>query len=136
MFKGKEKDSVEELASKNNQIENGTVIKGDIHTQGNIRIDGDIEGNLISEAKVVLGDSSVVTGNVKAVIAEISGEVKGLVEISDLLVLKPTAVINGDIVTNKMIIESGAVFNGECKMGAVIKDISSGESGRRKEKSA
>lgn len=137
MFKNKEKKAgVEELASKNNQIEKGTIIKGDVHTQGNIRIDGDVEGNIVSQAKVVLGDTSIISGNVKAVMAEISGEVKGIVEVSDLLVLKPSAVINGDIVTDKMIVESGAVFNGGCKMGAVIKDISSSDKGDRKEKTA
>ena len=126
MFTNKDKKAgVEELASKNNQIEKGTIIKGDVHTQGNIRIDGDIEGNIISEAKVVLGGKSLVSGNLKAVTAEISGEVKGIVEISDHLILKPTAVINGDIITNKMTVEPGAVFNGGCKMGAVVKDFSS-----------
>lgn len=137
MFNTKDKkEGVDELASKNNQIEKGTVIKGDLHTQGNIRIDGDVEGNIVSEAKVVLGSTCVISGNVKAVIAEISGEVKGIVEVSDHLVLKPSAIINGDIVTNKMTVEAGAVFNGGCKMGAVIKDFSADEKRGRKEKSA
>ena len=137
MFTNKDKKAVsEELASKNNQIEKGTTIKGDIHIQGNIRIDGDIEGNIISEAKVVLGETCLVSGNLSAVIAEVSGEVKGIVEISDHLVLKPSAVINGDIITNKMTVEPGAVFNGGCKMGAVVKDISSSEQKNKQHKSA
>jgi cytoskeletal protein CcmA (bactofilin family) len=137
MFTSKEKKTgTEELASKNNQIEKGTTIKGDVHTQGNIRIDGDIEGNIISEAKVVLGETCLISGNLKAVIAEISGEVKGIVEISEHLILKPSAVINGDIITNKMTVEPGAVFNGGCKMGAVVKDISSGEQKNKQHKSA
>jgi len=137
MFKGKDNKAVtEELASKNNQIEKGTTIKGDIHTQGNIRIDGDVEGNIVSEAKVVLGNTCLISGNLKAVTAEISGEVKGIVEISDHLILKPTAVINGDIVTNKMTVEPGAVFNGGCKMGAVVKDISSNGGKEKQSQSA
>ena len=137
MFANKDKKGVsEELASKNNQIEKGTTIKGDIHTQGNIRIDGDIEGNIVSEAKVVLGETCLVSGNLTAVVAEVSGEVKGIVEISDHLILKPSAVINGDIVTNKMTVEPGAVFNGGCKMGAVVKDISSGDKEGKQNKSA
>jgi cytoskeletal protein CcmA (bactofilin family) len=54
--------------------------------------------------------------------------VKGKIEVSELLVLKATAVINGDILTGKMVVEPGAVFNGTCKMGAVIKDIKIGDS--------
>ena len=54
---------------------------------------------------------------------------KGKIEITELLVLKATAVINGDILTGKMVVEPGAVFNGTCKMGAVIKDIKIGENG-------
>ena len=137
MFKNKEKNGVaQELASKNNQIEKGTTIKGDIHTQGNIRIDGDVEGNIVSESKVVLGDSCLISGNLKAVTAEISGEVKGIVEISDHLILKPSAVINGDIITNKMTVEPGAVFNGGCKMGAVVKEMSSNGGKEKQSKSA
>ena len=51
-----------------------------------------------------------------AQIAEVEGHVTGKVEVSDVLILKPTAVIDGDIITNKMVVESGAVFNGSCKM--------------------
>jgi cytoskeletal protein CcmA (bactofilin family) len=49
--------------------------------------------------------------------------VKGKLEISELLVLKATAVINGDIVTGKLVVEPGAIFNGSCRMGATIKEI-------------
>ena len=65
--------------------------------------------------------------------AEVAGEVKGTVEISDLLLLKPSAVIHGDIITNKLIVESGATFNGGCKMGVSIKEIKVGENGQSKE---
>jgi cytoskeletal protein CcmA (bactofilin family) len=65
--------------------------------------------------------------------AEVAGEVKGIVEISDLLLLKSSAIIHGDIVTNKLIVESGATFNGGCKMGVSIKEIKIGENGQPKE---
>jgi cytoskeletal protein CcmA (bactofilin family) len=70
-----------------------------------------------------------VQGNIIAQNADIEGEVKGKIEISELLVLKATAVVNGDIITGKMVVESGAVFTGTCKMGAVIKDIKIGDNG-------
>ncbi|HEU5146387.1 MAG TPA: polymer-forming cytoskeletal protein, partial [Chryseosolibacter sp.] len=61
--------------------------------------------------------------------ADLEGEVKGRIEVAELLVLKATAVIHGDIVAGKLVVESGAVFNGTCKMGALIKEIKSAENG-------
>jgi cytoskeletal protein CcmA (bactofilin family) len=55
--------------------------------------------------------------------------VKGRIEVSELLVLKATAVIHGDIVAGKLVVESGAVFNGTCKMGAAVKEIKIAENG-------
>ena len=141
MFKSsgkKESKDIADLANKKNQIEQGTKIKGDIVTHGNIRLDGEIEGNILSESKVVLGTSCKMTGNLKAQNAEISGEVKGEIEISELLILKPTAVISGQIKSTKMVVEEGAVFNGTCNMGAVVKNIKSdnGNQQGRAEKSA
>jgi cytoskeletal protein CcmA (bactofilin family) len=75
-----------------------------------------------------LGPQSQIQGNIIAQNADIEGEVKGKIEITELLVLKATAVINGDIHTGKMVVEPGAVFNGTCKMGSVVKDIKIGES--------
>lgn len=124
----KEKKEKEELANKKNQIEKGTKIIGDIQTQGNLRLDGELEGNMVSKSKVVLGASCKVSGNVKAQNAEIEGHVSGVVEIAELLLLKPTAVIEGDIITGKLVVEPGAVFNGQCKMGAVVKGINEDES--------
>lgn len=141
MFKSsskKESKDIADLANKKNQIEQGTKIKGDIVTHGNIRLDGEIEGNIFSESKVVLGASCKMTGNLKAQNAEISGEVKGEIEISELLILKPTAVISGQIKSAKMVVEEGAIFNGTCNMGAVVKNIKSenGNQQGRAEKSA
>ena len=61
--------------------------------------------------------------------ADVEGAVRGKIEISDVLVLKATAVVHGDISTGKLVVEPGAVFNGSCKMGAAIKDIKSAENG-------
>jgi cytoskeletal protein CcmA (bactofilin family) len=59
--------------------------------------------------------------------AEISGEVTGKVEVKELLTLKSTAIIHGDINTGKLIIEAGAKFNGNCKMGVVSKEVTLSE---------
>lgn len=107
-----------------NVIGKGTTITGDIETANDIRIDGKLDGNLFCKAKVILGSSAILEGNLQASHAEISGEVVGKVEVTEMLTLKTSSTIHGDINTGKLVIESGAKFNGSCKMGAVSKEVS------------
>lgn len=130
MFTSKEEKRVaEEISNSSNTIGKGTFLEGNVETFGNIRIEGKVNGNVKSKSKVALGPSSFVQGNVMAQNADLEGEVKGRIEVTELLVLKATAVIQGDIVTGKLVVEPGAVFNGTCKMGATVKDIKIGENG-------
>lgn len=118
LFGSKEEQrTADDASSSNNIIGKGTLIEGNITTNGNIRIEGRLIGNLISKAKVVLGQSAEIEGNITAQNAEIAGTVKGKTDIAELLTLKATSVVNGDINTAKLVVESGAVFNGLCKMG-------------------
>ncbi len=110
-------------SSTSNIIGQGTILEGNIKTSGNLRIEGRVIGNLITKSKAALAQTSYVDGNILAQNAEVAGEVKGRVEVSEMLILKPTCVIHGDIVTNKLIVESGATFNGGCTMGAHIDNI-------------
>lgn len=128
MFSSKEEKRVaEEISNSSNNIGKGTFLEGNIETYGNIRIEGKIIGNVKSKSKVALGNSSHVQGNIMAQNADIEGEVKGRLEVAELLVLKSTAVINGDIITGKLVVEPGATFNGSCKMGGAIREIKIGE---------
>lgn len=132
MFASKEEKKVaEEISNSTNTIGKGTLLEGNIETYGNIRIEGKVIGNIKSKSKIALGNSSNVQGNVTAQNADIEGEVKGKIEISEMLVLKATAVVHGDISTGKLVVEPGAVFNGSCKMGATVKDIKAAEHGTR-----
>jgi len=126
-----QKRVAEEISNSSNVIGKGTVLEGNIETFGNIRIEGKIIGHVKSKSKVALGSSSHIDGNVIAQNADIEGEVKGRIEISDLLVLKATATVHGDIITGKLVVEPGAVFNGSCKMGAAIKDLKITDNGSR-----
>ncbi|HYG03966.1 MAG TPA: polymer-forming cytoskeletal protein [Chryseosolibacter sp.] len=129
MFTSKEEKRVaEELSNSSNTIGKGTFLEGNVETYGNIRIEGKITGNVKSKSKVALGPSSFVSGNITSQNADIEGEVKGKIEISELLVLKATAVIHGDIVAGKLVVEPGAIFNGSCRMGAAVKEIKLTES--------
>lgn len=133
MFKKDEKKVAEDLSNSSNTIGKGTTIQGNLETYGNIRVDGRVVGNIVTKSKLVLGQSSFVDGNVLAQNAEVLGEVKGKLEVTDLLTLKPSAVVHGDIVTNKLVVETGAKFNGGCKMGSAVKEIKIGENGQAKE---
>lgn len=113
----------ENIGSSVNLIGAGTVIKGDIDTNGDIRIDGSIEGTIKVKGKLVVGNTGKIVGDIQCQNAEVFGEILGQIGVSELLSLKASAKMNGDIVTNKLSIEPGAVFSGTCKMGAVIKGI-------------
>ncbi len=124
MFNNKEarKEQVE-LSNSSTQIMKGTTVEGNIETFGNVRVEGKIIGNIKSKSKIALGDSSYVEGNIISQNAEIAGEVKGTVDVTEILTLKATAVIKGDIVTGKLVVEAGAVWNGTIKMGTSPKEI-------------
>ena len=119
-----------------NIIGQGTSILGDINSNGDIRIDGTLKGSIKTEGKVVLGKEGVVEGDVVCQNADISGTIKAKITVSNLLSLKDTAKLNGDIVTNKLSIEPGAEFTGSCSMGAVIREIKNAEQATEKEKTA
>ncbi len=100
-----------------NIINAGTSIIGDLNSEGDLRIDGIVKGSIIVKTKLVLGPSSKVDGNVKAANCDVQGTVNGNIFIEDLLTVKATAKIIGDIKSQKLVIESGAEFNGNSQMG-------------------
>ena len=119
-----------------NMIGTGTSIIGDITSEGDIRVDGVLKGSINTKGKVVLGEQGVVEGDVVCVDADISGTINAKITVSQLLSLKSTAKLKGDIVTNKLSIEPGSSITGSCSMGAVIKDIKDAEKTQPKEKTA
>ena len=120
------KNQVVDAASVN-LIGNGTKITGDITSAGDVRIDGYHTGNIVIAGKFVLGATGVVEGNITSANADISGEIKGRIDVSEILSLKSTAKVNGDILTGKLAIEPGAIFTGTCNMGAKVKNMVQGE---------
>ena len=112
-------------ASAINLIGLGTQIIGDIISARDVRIDGTLNGNIKLNGRLVVGSNGKIEGNVICQNADISGEVKGTVEVVEMLALKATAKILGDMITGKLSIEPGAVFTGSCNMGAIVKNINS-----------
>ncbi|PID94203.1 MAG: cell shape determination protein CcmA [Bacteroidetes bacterium] len=99
-----------------NLIQQGTEIKGDIITQGNIRIDGKLTGTLNCKGKLILGESGEIHGSVVCGSAEIHGSLYASIEVKELLSLKSSSKHVGDIVVKTLAIESGAFFSGNCTM--------------------
>lgn len=101
-----------------NQIGVGTDIIGDISTNGDIRFEGTLSGNLKTKGKVVVGETGSIKGELNCKNAVIEGSIEGKVFVSELLTLKATATAKGDIITQRLAIEPGARFSGHCDMSA------------------
>jgi cytoskeletal protein CcmA (bactofilin family) len=99
-----------------NTIGKGTSIKGDVKSNGDFRIDGELNGSIQSDGKIVIGATGTVHGEVNCQNADISGTVEANIKVKELLSLKASCNVNGDIVTNKLAIEPGARFSGTCSM--------------------
>ena len=117
-----------------NLISLGTEIAGDINTSGDIRIDGKLEGNLVTKGKIVIGETGALKGTINCSNADVSGSIEGKVNVKELLSLKRTSKILGDIITDKLAIEPGAKFTGTCKMDS-SSATSSEISGKEKKES-
>lgn len=122
MFKKEMRNNGSESPSVN-LIGAGTVIEGDITTNGDIRIDGSLTGSITVKGKLVVGASGSIEGEIICQNADISGQIKGKIGVAELLSLKASSRLTGDIITNKIAIEPGAVFSGSCSMGGTIKDL-------------
>jgi cytoskeletal protein CcmA (bactofilin family) len=109
----------------------GTTVKGDISSNGDIRIDGTLQGNIQSTAKVVIGANGVVEGDISGQQADIMGKINGTIKVKELLQLKGGSTVTGNIHAAKLQIETNANFNGQCHMtgsGTPSKTPSSGNS--------
>lgn len=99
-----------------NRIISGTEITGDIVSNSGILIEGEVIGNISCSAQVKIGPSGKVKGNLVCLNAEIEGALDGELTIENLLILRTTARIKGDIEALKLNIEEGAFFEGACVM--------------------
>lgn len=110
-----------------NRIVEGTSIEGDIRCESNIRIDGTFSGNLTTKGRLVVGPAGKVEGTIVCQNAEVEGLVKAKLNVQQLLSLKGSAKVEGDIFTDKLSIEPGATFTGACNMGAKVKELRNNE---------
>lgn len=105
----------------------GTTLSGDISSNGDLRIDGTVLGNISSAAKVIIGVSGVVEGDIVCRQADITGKVSGNVRSSEMLQLRGECMVTGNLYASKLQVEPSATFNGQCHMGANIVEMSNNE---------
>jgi len=99
-----------------NIIGTGTTITGDIQCEGDIRVDGNLKGNIVTRGKIVVGVTGYINGEMNCKNADISGKIDGKIIVNELLALKATAKAKGEIITTKLSIEPNAIFTGTCNM--------------------
>jgi cytoskeletal protein CcmA (bactofilin family) len=97
------------------RISAGTVIKGEILSPSDIRIDGTFEGKLQSKGRVVIGETAVIKGDILCDNVDLWGKVEGNLYVKDTLALKEGCIVNGNLHIKKLSVELGSVFNGNCK---------------------
>lgn len=98
------------------RISAGSTVKGEITSPYNVRIDGNFEGKIVSQAKVVVGEKAIIKGDIICNNADLWGRIDGDLYVKDTLALKETCVIEGDLHIRRLAVELDAKFNGNCKM--------------------
>jgi len=141
MFKSKNENQMAKPSDvssqdKINRIVDGTVIEGNIRSESNIRIDGSLKGNVETKGRLVIGPQGIIHGEITCQNAEVEGKIKGKIMVEDLLSLKASAHIDGEIFTSKLSIDPGANFTGSCQMGNKVKQMNHEREQKIEEKSA
>lgn len=108
--------SYTDLLGKTNRIVEGTLIKGDIISQADFRLDGELIGNFQTKGKLVIGPSGSVTGDIVCNNADIEGKFNGKIQVAEILNVKSKASIHGEVVVGKLSVEPGADFSASCQM--------------------
>ncbi len=96
----------------------GTTIEGKVKTDGSMRIDGKVVGDVTAKANVTIGGTGSVEGTVTAANIALAGRVQGTLIASEKLVLENKSVMRGDIRASKLVVDEGAVFDGQCAMSS------------------
>ncbi|HQE33910.1 hypothetical protein C3L50_08980 [Flavobacterium alvei] len=115
MFEKKSK-SYTEFLGKTNRIVEGTILKGDIISNADFRLDGELTGNFQTKGKIVIGPAGSVTGDIICKNADIEGKFKGKIQVVEILNVKNKASIYGEVICGKLSVEPGADFSASCIM--------------------
>lgn len=126
MFTKKKEKPYTDLLGKTNRIVEGTIIKGDIISKADFRLDGELVGNFQSTGKLVIGPTGSVTGDISCNNADIEGKFDGNIQVVELLNVKSKATIKGEVTVGKLSVEPGADFSASCSMKEIQKPTVNG----------
>jgi cytoskeletal protein CcmA (bactofilin family) len=133
MFDKKPK-SYTDLLGKTNRIVEGTVITGNIISLADFRLDGQLIGDFTSKGKIVIGPAGSIKGEINCQNADIEGKLEGKIKVEELLSLKATAVVVGEVICDKLAVEPGAEFSATCVMKANVKKLDHNNGGEQQQK--
>lgn len=114
--------SYTDLLGKTNRIVEGTIIRGNILSHADFRLDGDLVGNFKSDGKIVIGPAGTVKGDIICKNADIEGKFEGKIQVAEILNVKSKASIHGEVITGKLSVEPGAEFSASCIMKTTVKN--------------
>ena len=126
MFKNKSKEngtssstssSTASISGSTNSLVAGTTVEGTINASSDIRIDGTLKGILDCKGRVIIGPEGKVEGEINCQNAVIEGKFQGKISVKELLNVRESANIQGDVVTDKLLVQPGAIYNVNCSMG-------------------
>ena len=120
------------VVSERNVIGKNTSIIGDVKAEGDFRIDGCIEGTIKTSGRVVIGALGCVKGNIECENSDIEGSFSGNLAVNNLLSLKASAKINGEVVIGKLSVEPGAEFNATCAIKSSVKELNNEQTSKEK----
>lgn len=124
MFSDKQKSKKGvDYSKEQNKIARGTVIVGNIESEGSFRIEGRLKGNLKTAGKIVVSETGIIEGEVECGDADFEGRFSGTLSVKNSLVLKSTCNMEGEITTGRLSVEPGANLNGNCTMKGAVKTL-------------
>jgi cytoskeletal protein CcmA (bactofilin family) len=112
-----------DLLGKTNRIVEGTIIKGDIVSQADFRLDGELIGNFQTSGKIVIGPEGSIAGDIICKNADIEGKFNGKIQVTEILNVKSKATIHGEVTVGKLSVEPGANFSASCTMNNNVKKL-------------
>lgn len=134
--KSRKSDVVERRSTGRNVIGQGTKIIGDVISEGDFRIDGELEGTLKTDGRVIIGQDGFIKGKIECANADVEGRFSGEFVVNNILTAKSTARITGDVTVGQISTEPGASLNATCNMKGAVKELNSENESKRKQKTA
>lgn len=112
-------------------IQEGVILKGEMKAEGDIRLDGSLDGTLTSKSKITVGTTGMVNADIEAAEILIMGRVRGKVVGHRRVELRKGAHVEGDLTTQSLVIEEGVFFQGFSQMNVVpVNSVVAGVEGR------